>query len=128
MSTGARVALAIATILSAAGFAVIGIVFGPELPSGPWPFYGLAAFCGLIALACLVRGSRPMTLRIIGAVVFLAYVFYAYDSIGDRNFFRAIAGFVVWGLPAGYVAIWGRYPVWGRASAAFRSEERDSTD
>jgi hypothetical protein len=124
MSAGARITLAIVTILCAAGFAAVGIL-APELPSGPWPCYGLAAFCGLIALACLARSSRPVALRIIGAVVFLGYVAFADDSIDDGNLFRAIAGLIVWGLPAGYVAIWGAYPAWGRASAAFRSERDD---
>jgi hypothetical protein len=125
MSAGARITLAIVTILCAAGFAVVGSYLGPELPAGPWPFYGLAAFCGLIALACLARGSRPVALRIIGAVIFLGYVAFAYDSIDEGNLFRAVAGLMVWGVPAGYVAIWGAYPPWGRASAALRSEKAD---
>jgi hypothetical protein len=58
MSAGARITLAIATILFAAGFAATGRYFGPELPAGSWPFYGLGAFCILIALACLIRSSR----------------------------------------------------------------------
>jgi len=130
MSAGARITVAIVTAFSAAAFVVIGASLGAELPAGSWPSYGLAMFCALVAHACLVPGARPVTLRLIGFVIFLAYVVYAFDSIGERTFFRAIGGLIFWGLPALYVGIWGKYPVWGPASAAFRSEtaDRDQPD
>lgn len=127
MSGGARITLAIVTILSAIGFAAIGRLLGPELPAGSWPFYGFAVLCALIAVACLVRSSRPVTLRIIGSVVFVAYVVYAYASIGDKKFARAVAGLFAWGLPGAYVAIWGKYPWWGKGAGAFGSESANDT-
>ncbi len=39
----------------------------------------------------------------------------------------SVAGFVVFGLPSGYVAIWGRYPSWGKGSAAFRTHNDKGT-
>jgi hypothetical protein len=111
--------LAVACSLSAAGFAALGWLYGEYFPRGPWPFYGLAAFCALIALACLASASRPVTLRVVGAVVCGAFALYVYDSDGRPNFWRALAGFGVFGLPAGYVALTGKYPRWGKAAAAF---------
>ncbi|CAN5899520.1 hypothetical protein BH23PLA1_BH23PLA1_41020 [soil metagenome] len=125
MSTGARVVLAVFVLICAACFAAIGMISGDLLAAGAWPFYGLAVFCVVIALACLSRSSRPVTLRLIGLVIFLAYGFYIYDSLGDLNILRAIAGLCVWGLPSGYLAIRGIYPTWGKGSAAFRTESND---
>jgi hypothetical protein len=122
MSRGARLTLAIVTLLSAVGFFLTGYFLGAELPAGSWPFYGMSAFCGVIAVACLAQSSRPLTLRVIGSVIFLSYVIYAFDSFGDRDFLRALIGFVWWGLPSGYLAIWGEYPTWGKLAPAFRPD------
>ena len=123
MSPGARITIGVATAISAVLFVLTGIAFGKELPNGPWPLYGLGAFCGIVALACLVPRSRPVTLRIIGAAIFVIFAHYAYDSYGKDNFNRALVGFLVLGLPAGFVAITGGYPTWGRAAGAFTSAE-----
>lgn len=37
---------------------------------------------------------------------------------------KAIVGFLVFGLPAAYVAVFGRYPGWGRGAAAFGAKKR----
>ena len=130
MSSDARILLGIATILSAIGFVAIGIVLGPELPLGATPFYLLATFCILISMACFTPSTRPVALRIIGLVVFVTYVVYAYSCIGQKDFVRALAGLLVWGFPGGYVAIWGVYPSWGRGAAAFgaNNARRDDDD
>src|SRR4051794_6191626 len=112
MSTGARVTLAVACSLIAVGFAVLAALYGDYFPKGPWPFYRLAGFCALIALACLAPASRPVALRVIGAVVCGAFALYVYKSDGGPNFWRALAGFGVFGMPAGYVALTGKYPRW----------------
>ena len=125
MSRGARIVVAIVTIVGAFSFALIGAFLGPALPAGSWPFYGLSAFCAVIAIACLVRNGRAITLRIIGSVIFAAYVVYAIVSIGNANFDRALRGLLVWGLPSGYLAIVGQYPWWGHVSEAFRSKDSD---
>jgi hypothetical protein len=119
MSRGGRVALAVACSLIAIGFATVGALYGDVFPKGPWPFYGLAGFCALIALACLEPASRPIALRFIGAVVCGAFALYLYDSSGGPDFWRARTGFGVLGLPAGYVALTGKYPRWGKGAKAF---------
>jgi hypothetical protein len=123
--------LGVACSLIAVGFAVVAVLYGDYFPKGPWPFYGLAGFCTLIALACLVPVSRPFALRFIGAIVCGAFALYVYDSYGSPNFWRALAGFGVFGGPAGYLALRGKYPRWGKAAAAFgaspaRQEDREA--
>lgn len=122
MSRGACITVAIAMLLSAVGFMLTGIFLGADLPAGSWPFYGAAMFCVVIAIACLSKASRPVALRIIGTVIFLTYVDYVYDSIGEENLRQAIVGFFWWGLPSGYLTIWGQWPTWGRWAAAFRPD------
>jgi hypothetical protein len=121
MSAGGRITLGVACSLIAIGFAVLGAASGDAFPKGPWPFYGLAAFCTSIALACLVPGCCPIVLRVIGAVVFVVFALILYSSFGEPNFRRTLTGFCVIGLPAGYVAVMGTYPRWSRFAAAFGS-------
>lgn len=119
MSTGARVTVGLVALACGVSFLFIAITAGDVFPTGPMPFYGFAVFCFVVFVACLFRKSRPLTLRIIGGVLCLSYLFYLYDSIQKGNWPWALAGFLVVGLPAGYLMITGTYPEWGRASAAF---------
>lgn len=133
MSLGGRIILAVACFLIAVAFAVLGAFYGDFFPQGGGTFYGLAAFCFLISLACMVSASRPIALRLIAAVVFVCFALYVFDTFGKPNFWRALAGFVVFGLPAGYVVLQGKYPGWGRAAEAFgvspsREENRREQD
>ena len=120
MSTGSRVALGVACSLIGIAFAILAALYGDVFfgERFPWPFYGLAVFCALIALACLVPRSRPVALRLIGAVVFVAFALYAYGSYRTPNFTQALVGFCVFGVPAGFLIVLGRYPGWGSESGA----------
>lgn len=124
MSRGAQVAIAVSALVFAASFLALALYAGALFPVGPWPFVGLSAFCGAIAVACLFPGSRPFTLRIVGVVIFLVYVAYVYDTREEMTVLRALRGLLIWGLPCGYLAIWGVFPSWGRASKAFGVEQR----
>jgi hypothetical protein len=121
MSLWARITIGVVSAFAAVCFVLIGLFLGPELPNGPWPFYGLAAFWGIVAVACLVPRSKPLAVRLIGAAVCGAFAVYAGSSFGTDNFLPALAGFAVLGVPGAYVAISGRYPSWGRAAAAFNN-------
>jgi hypothetical protein len=136
MSRGACIFLGIATLLIGAGFVATGAVAGENLPSGRLPFYVIGAFCGIIALACLSRRSRPITLRILGASICAAYVWYVLDEWGKpvrleqtNNVVKAIVGLIIFGLPGAYLAITAKYPVWGKWSHAFaRGAAADPTE
>jgi hypothetical protein len=41
-------------------------------------------------------------------------------SWNTPDFYRSLMGLNIIGLPAGYVAIRGEYPLWGRDAGAFR--------
>jgi hypothetical protein len=128
MNTGAQIAIGIAALVTAIGFAVIGTNFGNAFPKGAWPFYAVAAFCGVVAITCFVRRSQRVLLRIIGLVICGIYLWYASTTFGEKNFGRAVAGFIAIGLPAGYLAITGGYPRWGHWSHAFLGPKRGDNE
>jgi hypothetical protein len=89
----------------------------------------LSLFCLAGAAACLVPASRPITLRLVGGAVFLAFLGYLIhtglggplwsSSRSTPSLLGAIAAFSTFGLPGGYVAIKGQYPRWGKYFGAF---------
>lgn len=147
MSSVPRLILGVALILIAAGFLALVPVFagaGEAFP--PQTTYilgGLAVFCGLGGLACFSRASHPIAIRVIGGTVFAACLAYVVGEAlhdappppkpagpgnpvaeivlrrGRPSLANSIAFFVLVGLPAGYAAVAGRYPSWGRHAAAF---------
>lgn len=124
MSKGSRIAIGIVALLCAIGFFMTAL--DPSgLPAGASVFYGMTALCVTIAIACFFPKSHPITLRIIGATIFFLYADYVINSFRSQNFGRAIAGFFIWGLPSGYLAIAGKYPSWGRAGEVFNSEQNN---
>jgi hypothetical protein len=124
MSAGARVTLAIACTLIAAAFAVLATFYGDVFEVGRPLLYGLAAFCALIPLACLVPQTRPVTVRLIRGAVFAVCACYVYSSYMDGGMPKALMCFIVFGLPAGYAAVMGSYPRWGKGAEAFRGSSR----
>jgi hypothetical protein len=126
MSQGSRIAIGIVAFLCAAAF--LKSALNPVgLPVGAIVFYGMALFCVVIAIACFFPKGHPVTLRIIGIVIFYAYVSYAYDSLHTQNFRRAVGGFLLWGVPSGYLAIKGKYPSWGQGAAGFNANQQKNT-
>lgn len=128
MSKGTQIFLGIVFALAAAQFAYFGATQGMYMPAGATPFYGTSAFCAVIAIACLAKASRPLTLRIIGAVISIAFVFYAYDSYGGKNFVKALAGCFVFGFPGAYLAVTGNYPSWGEVGPVFAKKPTDESE
>ena len=119
VSAGSRIIIAAISLVCAAGFFLTAL--DPSgLPAGSHVFYGLAAFCVVVAIACLFPKSHPITLRMIGTIIFCIYVAYVGDSLHSHNLVRALVGLIVIGLPAGYLGIKGKYPSWGRFGQAFR--------
>jgi hypothetical protein len=124
MSAGPRIFLGVICCLVALAFLLLGPAagkLGNEFSKGPWPFYALAAFSGCIAFACLVPASLPITLRVIGAAVFVGCTWYLYQDLHTPTMWRALACFCVFAVPAAYVTVLGKYPDWGKAASAFGS-------
>lgn len=119
MSRFSRIVIGVATLLCAILFFMVALN-----PDEPFRSYGsailLTVLCATTAVACFFPQTHSITLRIIGAAIFIFIVV----GLVDR-FFQAIIAFVVFGLPAGYLAIAGKYPPWGFGAEAFNSKQND---
>jgi hypothetical protein len=135
MSRGATIMLGSTLLLLALGFAGVAW-FTSGLDGQRASTIGmivLAVFCLVGALACSSAASRPVTLRLIGATVFLVFAAYLIEMAmkgpvfgktrSEPSLASAIVAFLVFGLPAGYIAFRGLYPNWGRHAAAFGGAE-----
>ena len=115
--------MAVVAFACGAGFLAIAFTSGDVFPVAVAFLHGgFAIFCFIVSLACLSRRTHPFTLRIIGAVIFISYSLYVYHSLGGQDWPKAVAGFCILGLPSAYLMLKGRYPSWGKASAAFNPE------
>ena len=139
MSQPARIILGLAMLGCAAGFlALVPHMKDVSPQAGP----GMAVcgiFSGLIAVACFSTASQPVTIRIIGATVFLLsaiYILvqiYEFRSIGDElhaaakkskpGILNSVGFMLLVGLPSGYAALKGRYPGWGTHAKAFGADK-----
>ncbi|MBE9117797.1 hypothetical protein IQ249_18010 [Lusitaniella coriacea LEGE 07157] len=128
MSRGSRIAIGVVALLCSLTFLFSAINPDSSIPAGPPVFYGLAILCFIIAIACFFPKSHPFTLRIIGATICVAYTAYLLDSIGSPNFFRALMGSFVFGIPSGYLAITGKSPTWDAISEGFKSKQNNDND
>lgn len=130
MSRGARIILGGFLVVCALGF--LGMV--PLLGGVMFPF---ALFCGVGAVACFSTGSHPITVRILGGTVFAVCLAYLVSTARDpmrpppqahrRPVPAIVYGlccFALIGLPAGYAAVTGRYPLWGRGAEGFHGPRK----
>jgi uncharacterized membrane protein YjdF len=136
MSRGATTALGATLLVIALGFAAIamwtsGMEGARAMVGGMWT---MAAFSAVGALACLLPGSRPVALRLLGGTVFFVCLGYVVAMLVSGPLWQesrrpslvsSIVCFSIFGLPAGYLAIAGRYPHWGKHSAAFEGSDAD---
>jgi hypothetical protein len=127
MSIGSRIAIGLVALVCAFGFFITAL--NPVgLRGGAIVFYGMAGLCIIIAIACFFPKSHPVTLRLIGAVIFCTYASYVYDALQNRADLRlASAGFIFWGIPSGYLAVMGKYPSWGKGSAGFNAKQHKNS-
>lgn len=129
LSKGSRIAIGIVALVSALFFLLSALDPDSPFPGGPLAFYGLAILCVVIAIACIFPKSHPVTLRIIGTTIFVAYTSYLVHSFGSPGFFRALAGMFVFGIPSGYLAIFGKSPTWDAIAKDFKAkEDKDTSD
>jgi hypothetical protein len=124
MSLGSRIAIGVTGLICGWGFWLSAM--NPDgVAAKPIIFQGLTLLCVIIAIACFVPKSHPLTLRVIGGVICGTYIFYVIDSLRtNREPGRAISGLICWGLPGGYLAIAGQYPTWGKGAAGFNANQQ----
>ena len=136
MSAGARWTLGSFALLFA-----MTLIFAERIAPSKSPLlvYGPAAFCLVIAVSCFSRTWRRPAVRIIGLVVFIAYVSYLveevlreatkhYTSISEPHWLNALIGLAMFGLPGLYVAVRGIYPEWGWGARAFNGDSMPPPD
>ncbi|WP_146242379.1 hypothetical protein [Acaryochloris thomasi] len=111
MSAGSRIIIAVIALVCAAGFFLTALE--PNGLADSYTFYGFAVFCLVIAISSLSPKSHPITLRMIGTIIFCGYLTHAGGSLTHGHLGRALVGLLVCGLPAGYLAIQGKYLRWG---------------
>ncbi|MEO0376771.1 MAG: hypothetical protein AAF329_19560 [Cyanobacteria bacterium P01_A01_bin.17] len=111
MSAGSRIIIAAIASVCAAGFFLTAL--DPNGLADSYAFYGCAVFCVVVAIASLSSKSHPITLRMIGTIIFYGYLTHVGSSLTHGHLGRALIGLLVCGLPAGYLAIQGKYLRWG---------------
>lgn len=133
MSLGARWTLGSFALL----FAVTCLYSGLLAEQHRFASIAFAGFCTLIAAACFSSRARPASVRIVGFVIFCAYLAYFISEIlfhrttppegaGHANWFNAIIGLFVFGLPGLYVSLTGRYSAWGEHSTVFARKNQQA--
>lgn len=119
VSAGSRIIIAAISLVCAAGFFLTALDFS-AVPANAHAFYGLASFSLVVAIASLFPKSHPITLRMIGTLIFCGYMVYAGNSLHSSHLLQALVASVSCGLPAGYLAITGKYPSWGQLNLFWR--------
>jgi hypothetical protein len=123
MSRGSRIAIGIVASIGAYALWMTSMTGGVR--ASPWVFQLLALFFGIVALACMLPQAHRVTLRIVGAVIFSVCVWTAIDAWhsgtgqSGQDIVRSGRLFLIFGGPAAYLMITGRYPVWDRLSVVF---------
>jgi hypothetical protein len=116
MSRGARWTIGVFAVGCAVIFAWL-----PSQGIQPLGAYCAAAFLTIVAALCFVPATAPLTARLVGGVLLLVCVAYLIDVLrsppdpnGVTTPWRAVKAMLLFGLPGGYLMIFGRYPLWGR--------------
>ena len=93
----------------------------------------LGSFTTAIALACFFPHSQPVTLRVIGTLLFMTLLGFVVQDVQRANagqgeiHWRGLVLAIAVGLAALYVAIFGKYPIWGWHASVFRSRQAEET-
>ncbi len=122
MSRTMRITIGGVAAFCAVSFLAIGWLTGGDSRTGPWPYLAMAFFMANLAVACFVTTSHPVTLRLLGAMIFALYLALSYRSLRSGNYSRSLGLLAFFGLPAGYLAIVGGLPVLGEDGWAFRAK------
>ena len=121
MSLGSRIALGVVALVFAAFFsltsiAAVAVAFQEQRDFGMAAAHcGAAVFGWALALACFVKRSHPITLRLIALLILVSASWFvvaeARDAIAGlpHTLLQSLGAWVVFGLPALYVTIFGLY-------------------
>jgi hypothetical protein len=109
-------------------------VIAPQLQS-PRGIYLFVAFCIDIAVLCVMPSSAPVTARVIGLVLLAAAIANLLSPAAgpsnedhvDRQW-RAVKGLLFFGLPGGYLLIFGRLPLWSKLYRMFHGDVQSQHD
>jgi hypothetical protein len=119
MSRGSRIAIGIMALIGSWGLWTSSIATS-GVRASPWVFQLFSLVFVVIAFACVLPQAHRVTLRIIGAAIFTICFWYAIDSWhSGKDGWRSSQALWVFGAPAAYLMVTGRYPVWGRWSVVF---------
>lgn len=137
MSRWARWSIGVAALLGGSS-----LLLAADHPIPPLEAAIIVGGFGLILVACFSEIGRPVAVRVIGAAVsftYFAYLLISIDSYYSPRlaidfevkpsvvFLRALAGFLLWGVPGLYVMITGKFPWWWRKNSneVNKEEKRD---
>jgi len=123
MSRASEIILGIVALLSALLVlyfiqAGVGLLFG---------WLALEIFLLTMAAACLFRTGRKLTLRVLGAFLFAVCAGYLATELRlgqPGGLLKSLMAFFVFGLPALYLMVRGRYPRWGRFAPVFAGKAK----
>jgi hypothetical protein len=108
VSAGSRIIIAAISLVCSAGFFLTAL--DPSGLSGnAYIFYGLSVFCGLLAIASLSSRTHPITIRMIGTMLCCGYIAQLPHSWSAHPLFQVGTGLLLWGIPASYLAVTGRF-------------------
>jgi dolichyl-phosphate-mannose--protein O-mannosyl transferase len=119
MSAGSRILIAIVSLIFAVLGAYSALSAAPE--SNSWIQWLWAAFFGTLSLACIPGRVGRIALRIFSASVSLLCVLVLIKALHENmetgtqaklNLHDAIRFFCLFGMPFGYIAVFGFYPPW----------------
>jgi len=136
MSLGTRIAIAVIGFIAAGLFAYVAI--SGILGQNAGPLWVLAAICLLITLAAIPGKHAGIAGRLLAGILFAVMAgrlvmailpALQHHAIDGRELKDAIKLFLIWGLPSGFVTLFGFYPRWGKYGQAFgkSSKEKSST-
>jgi hypothetical protein len=128
MSRGSQIIIgAVSGLLGIMVFAV-AMQSPPDQKPDPKILLFLSAIAMCVSIACFIRKSRPVTLRLIGIVLVSAGIGVFFIGPPDQNsnkkqiqsyvFFAALAA------GGGWLAVTGKYPQWGAFGIAMAEIEK----
>lgn len=128
MSLTARVIVGMVALAGGCFFYIplVGLFVAPPIPTDGWGIIGIGILWLIVAVACFFPKTWPVTLRVIGAAVFIIFACGAVASLWNPELWRTVIGFWVIGRPFGSMAVFGRYPRWGIDAGAIERKAGDS--